>query len=72
VSRFDTTPNRDQIDHAADLLLRFRSRLHRLVYIASVVRARIEQVTHTSDRATAHIVAELRALNTAYTETRNQ
>jgi hypothetical protein len=72
MSRFDTTPTRDQIDHAAVLLLRFRSRIHRLAYIASMVCTGIDQVTHTADRSSARIVAELRAMTAAFTETRNQ
>jgi hypothetical protein len=72
MSRFDTTPTRDQIDHAAVLLVRFRSRIHRLAYIASMVCTGIDQVTHTPDRSSAQIVAELRAMTIAFTETRNQ
>ena len=72
MSRFDTTPTRDQIDHAAVLLVRFRSRIHRLAYIASMVCTGIDEVTHTPDFGSAQIVAELRALTAAFTETRNQ
>jgi hypothetical protein len=72
MSRFDTTPTRDQVDHAAAMLLRFRPRIHRLAYIASVVRTSIDQITHTPDRGSAQLVAQLRALSIAYTETRNQ
>ena len=72
MSRFDTTPSRDQINQATTLLLRYPDRLHRLAGVAVELRQWIDQITHTHDRRTADIVAWLRALNRAELETRNQ
>jgi hypothetical protein len=72
MSRFDTAPTREQITDAATLLLRYPDRLRRLAYIAGQMRQHIDTITHISDRAAAGTVAWLRALNLAYTETRNQ
>jgi hypothetical protein len=72
VSRFDTTPSREQVDQAAVLLLAYPDRLRRLAFMAGQMRQAIDTITHASDRAAARTVAWLRALNLAYTETRNQ
>ena len=40
--------------------------------MAGEMRRHIDTITHTSDRGAARTVAWLRALNLAYTETRNQ